>query len=354
MTSRRTLLVIRQSPMPVPADLVSVLDAAIERRRPLIERLEASGTDCYRLLHGTQEGTPGVTLDRYGDLALLQSFHTRVTDAAVASVDAHLSVAHPGLALVYNDRTAPGSRVTNTVSGPMATAAAADWTAREHDVRYRIKARHRGHDPWLFLDLRTTRRAVMDDAPGRSVLNLCAYTCGLGVAAAVAGATRVLNIDFAASGLAVGRLNADLNAVADRTTVLQSDLFPALRQLAGGRQPTLNRGRRLPPFPRIEAQRFDLVVLDPPPLARSRFGVIDLVRDYQSVLKPALAVVADGGLLYCTNNVARVDETDWHEVLRRCADKHGRPITALDVVRPDEDFPSRDGQPPLKVARLQL
>jgi len=338
----------------MPTSLPTLVDAALGRRAALVARLLAGGTDCYRILHGTQEGAPGVTLDRYGDLALLQSFRGTLDDAAVAAVGDCLAAAHPGLTLVYNDRSGRGSRVGNRLDGPMAAAAAADRVTREHGVAYRIRARHRGHDPWLFLDLRTTRAAIMADAPGRSVLNLCAYTGGVGVAAAVAGAPRVLNVDFAASALAVGRINAALNDVADRCRTLQSDLFPALRQLAGERQPTMNRGRRLPPFPRIPSERFDLVVLDPPPLARSRFGVVDLARDYQSVLKPALAVVAEGGLLYCANNLARVDEREWHALVRRCADKHGRPVRRLDVIRPGEDFPSSDGRPPLKVARLEL
>ena len=114
------------------------------------------------------------------------------------------------------------------------------------------------------------------------------------------------------------------------------------------------RGRRLPRFPRLEPESFDLVLLDPPTYAKSPFGVVDLVRDYQSLLKPALGTVASGGVLYCTCHVASVEEEDWHIQLRRCAAKHRRPIRSLDVIRPGEDFPSLDARPPLKVARLAL
>ena len=337
-----------------PATVEALLRRAIGRRAALVDRLVAEHTDCYRLLHGTQEGAPGVTLDRYGDLALLQTFHAPVTDGALAAVGRVLDELAPGLDLVYNDRSAPGSRVRNCLGDTERVASTSARIACEHGVRFHVRARHRGHDPWLFLDLRTTRRAVMDEARGKSLLNLFAYTCGVGVAAAVAGAERVVNVDFAESSLVVGTDNAVLNGVADRTTELPSDVFPAMRQLGGIRQPPVARGRRLPPFPRLEPERFDLVFLDPPPLARSRFGVVDVRRDYQSLLTPALGTVADRGILYCTNNVARVDEGDWHAILRRCAAKHGRPIRSLDVLRPGEDFPSPDDRPPLKVARLAL
>ncbi len=325
---------------------------AVDQRGRLLERLADAETDCCRLLHGAQEGVSGVTLDRYGTLALLQSFRAPLPEASVEGVERVLDALLPGLELVYNDRSTPGSRVGNRLVGARRAAAKVDRVTREHGVHFHVRARHRGHDPWLFLDLRTTRRAVMDEARGASLLNLFAYTCGVGVAAAVAGAHRVLNVDFAESTLAIGADNARLNGVAARTTELVSDVFPAIRQLGGLQQPSVDRGRRLPSFPRLDPETFDLVCLDPPPLARSRFGVVDVLRDYQALLKPALGLVSEGGALYCTNNLARVDEETWHGVLRQCAARHGRPIRTLDVIRPGDDFPSLDGRPPLKVARL--
>ena len=61
------------------------------------------------------------------------------------------------------------------------------------------------------------------------------------------------------------------------------------------------RGRALPDYPRLEQRQFDLVLLDPG-LARSAFGTVDLLRDYQSLLKPALLTTAEGGVLICCNN----------------------------------------------------
>ncbi len=335
-------------------DFASSLRGAFARRARLIERLAAEDTDCLRLFHGSQEGVPGVTIDRYGDLALMQSFHRPLPDSACAIAARSIEKALPGLEFVYNDRSGRGSRVRNRLSGTQRTAAETEHIATEHSVRFSIQARHRGNDPWLFLDLRTTRRAIMSEAAGKSLLNLFAYTCGAGVAAAAAGARRVLNVDFAKSSLAVGTANARRNEVSHRTVELASDVFPAMRQLAGLRQPTVDRGRRLPSFPRLEPQQFDLVLLDPPRLAKSRFGVVDVTRDYQALLVPSLGALADGGALYCTNHVAQVDEREWHAMLRRCAAKHGRVVRSLDVLPPGEDFPSSDHRPPLKAVRLGL
>jgi 23S rRNA G2069 N7-methylase RlmK/C1962 C5-methylase RlmI len=84
----------------------------------------------------------------------------------------------------------------------------------EIGVRYLVQARHGGQDPWLFLDMRAGRRRIMQEVAGKTLLNLFAYTCGIGVAAAKAGAAYVVNVDFAESNINVGKENARLNCPA--------------------------------------------------------------------------------------------------------------------------------------------
>lgn len=339
------------------SNLPSLIEAALQQRGQFLARLTEQGTDCYRLFHGSQEGWPGLTLDIYGDLALIQSFHETLEESDLDALGDFL-LNHPQFEnhdIVYNDRSAAGSRVRQTPLDA-SEAATADRVRLVHErgLVFEVRARHRGQDPWLFLDQRATRAAVAAEANGKTVLNLFAYTCSVGVAAAAAGASTVVNVDFAESALRVGSNNARHNEVESCCNQLASDVFPVLRQLAGLGQPRVVRGRRLPPFPSLEPQQFDLVFLDPPRHAKSAFGVVDLVRDYQALFKPALLATATGGALYCSNNVAAVDEAEWHEALQRCATKNGRALQGLEIIRPDEDFPSRDGKPPLKVARLQL
>ncbi|MCX5787196.1 MAG: class I SAM-dependent methyltransferase [Elusimicrobia bacterium] len=332
----------------------SLLSAALERRAGLLSRLQAEETDSYRLFHGTAEGEAGLTVDRYGSLLLVQSFHRPLEPLELAALREFYAGAFPGLALVYNDRSRPHSRIANELEPELRAEAAAPREAREFGVRYLIQGRHAGQDPWLFLDLRAARRRVMREAPEKSLLNVFAYTCGVGVAAARAGASRVMNVDFSRSSLAVGEENAGLNGLRIAMLNVYSDAFPALRQLSGLGQSRVVRGRRLPPFPKLEPQRFDLVFLDPPPYARSPFGVVDLIHDYPAVFKPALLCAAEGGSVLCCNNVAAVGREDWLGQLERCARKAGRPIREAEWIAPEEDFPSTDGRPPLKMVLLKV
>ena len=114
------------------------------------------------------------------------------------------------------------------------------------------------------------------------------------------------------------------------------------------------RGKHLPPFPELAAHRFDMVFLDPPRYAKSPFGVVDLVRDYAALFKPALLATAEGGSLICCNNDARVSRDDWLDQLERSASKAGRPVREAQWITTEADFPSLDDNPPLKTLLLRV
>lgn len=331
--------------------LLPLLASAYEQREDLLTQLHSEETDCYRLFHGTNEGESGLTVDRYGAQLMIQSFHESLTSADQDEIAAFYQDKFGLTEMVYNDRSAKNSRRADeqVKRGPA-------LVGKELGVNYRVKGKHQGQDPFLFLDMRVGRRFVKAQAAGRSVLNLFSYTCGVGVCAAMAGATQVVNVDFAERNLAVGKENAELNQlVPEQIEFVQSDFFTAAKQLAGIEvKQRVRRGQKPRPFLRMEPQQFDLVYLDPPRWAKSHFGTVDLVRDYQSVLKPALLSTAEGGQLICTNNVAQVELDEWLSLVKRCADKAGRPVRQLDVLCPEADFPSPDGNHPLKIAVLGL
>jgi 23S rRNA (cytosine1962-C5)-methyltransferase len=339
---------------PAVAPLVEHLAAAFVAREALLNQCHAEHTDAYRLFHGSVEGEPGLTVDRYGELLIVQTFHRALEPAQLDALETFYAEVLPGLIPVYNDRSKSNSRIANTLSPDEMTIATQPRQFQELGVNYRIQARHAGQDPWLFLDMRAGRRRVMREAAGKSVLNLFAYTCGIGVAAAKAGARLVVNVDFAESSLAIGRENARLNELATRPRFVKSDFFPAARQYSGIGQPKFVRGRSLPPFPKLEKHAFDLVFLDPPRYAKSIFGVVDVVNDYPALFKPALLSTAEGGTLICCNNVAEVEREGWLAQLQRSAVKAGREIRDFEWIMPENDFPSPDGNPPLKMVLLRV
>ena len=288
----------------------------------------------------------------------------RAIDALEAQLRSRLGFE---LEFVYNhrgedahDRVEPADVTGSTGSSASAglerwhrprESALAEHACRELGVRYLVRARHRGRDPWLFLDLRAGRRFVRADVRGRSVLNVFAYTCSAGVCAAASGATSVWNVDFSAAHLAIGERNLRLNHLdPERARFVAEDAYPVLRQLAG--LPVKGRGSARA-YVRLEPRTFDLVVLDPPAWSKGPFGAVDVARDYASLFKPALLATSRGGTIVCTNHVASVRRDAWIESLERCATKAGRPLRAVTCLAPEPDFPSFDGEPPLKIAACE-
>ena len=326
---------------------VDALSRALDARGDWLATCAERGTDCVRLLHGAVEDAPGTAVDRYGEVLLVQTWReplaTGELDALARVVDERL----PGLTPVWNNRRhgrRGGTRRDFVLDHDVELPE--ELVGHEEGLVFDVHPRHGGRDPLVFLDFRAGRRRVRQAAAAGSVLNLFSYTCTMGVAAAKGEASEVLNVDFAASALEVGARNAALNSVSMDS--LHADCLPVMRQLAG-LKPGGRRGKR-GRFPRVETRPFDLVILDPPRWARSSFGAVDVVRDYQSLFKPALLATRPGGQLLVTNNVASVSWEDWTEQLRRCADKAGRPLASLERVPVDPDFPSPDGQWPLKMA----
>lgn len=303
------------------------LHRAKEARQSLLTQLASEQTDCYRLFHGVTEGRPGLAIDRYGDTLLGQLWGDPLNADELDAIEYNLGP------VIWRQR---GSSQAPTRPS----------RCRERGLTFAFQAIHQGIDPWLFLDFRAGRRTLarlVGERTDCTVLNTFAYTATAGVVAAAAGARRVVNVDHARNWTRIGRDNARENGV--QMTFLQVDYFAAVRQMAG-----LKVGRKGRKLPRVRRERFDVIVLDPPTLAKGPFGAVDIVNDYASLFKPAWLTLNDDGALLATNHSARVSLDDWLEGCRRCATKAGRPVRDIEVVQGDADFPSFDGAPPLKVA----
>lgn len=330
----------------------SLLTTALDKRQGMFLPENVSHTNCFRVFHGTVEGVDGLTIDRYGDTWLVQSFHQPVEEEVLAEIS-HILSQHTLLPIIYNDRSSRHSRVLNALDGHLSDGAETAQVIRENGILFTSKLRHVGQDPWLFLDMRIGREFVKANSRNKAVLNLFSYTCGIGTAAAVGGAKRVVNVDFSSFALKAGKTNAELNHVAAQCEFVQSDVFPAIRQLAGLKV-TARGNKKLPDYPKLSATQFDLVFLDPPRFAKSPFGTVDLINDYQSLFKPAMLATKKGGMIVCCNNVAKVDRDNWFMSLVRCVEKQGRSVGEHTWLTPHDDFPSFDGNHPLKIVALEI
>ncbi len=245
--------------MPSPG-LTEAVRAACARR-------EGLPFDALRLFDGAADGAPGLVIERFGDAIRARG------PARLAPELAHVRAGLPADAPFF-------WRFTHAhAGGPPGDAG--ERVVEEHGLRFGVQlegVRNTG----LFLDARPARAWVRAHADGRRVLNLFAYTCAFGVAAAAGGARSTVNVDAAPGALARGRANYALNDLpTDGRTFWKADVLDALKRARRG------------------GAQFDGVVLDPPPVAQAGGAGrrLDPTRDLARLLDTCRAVLAPDGWL---------------------------------------------------------
>ena len=310
-----------------------MLQAGWDSRTALRVRLQGEGTNCFRVLHA-----PGLTADAYAGLLLVQCSRHLFQEGGE-----HLEEwanAHGFTGAVVWERADRTSRVA-WQSGDLEPR----WV-EEFGLHYRVEALPRRLDPQLFLDTRVLRRRLLTGVvKGARLVNLFCYSGSLAIAAHRGGCVEVVQSDFSRSAVARARENAERNGF--QQTFVCEEVYPVLWQWAG--RPVKRHGRD---YVRLKKRDFDVIVLDPPQRSRGFFGSVDIKNDYSGLFRPCLEMLAAGGRIFATNNLAEVTLEQFLETLERSSRKAGRPWSSHQVHLPEEDFPTHDGRPPLKMVEL--
>ena len=226
----------------------------IRRALALRQRVIRGDTDCYRLINGDGDGLSGVVVDRYGGVLVVQLL-TAGADRMRAEIVAGLketaeTVAAPSCISERSHGAVRKQEGLGDHGEVLAGVPPAETIAIENGVRLAIDFDH-GQKTGAFLDQRDNRAIVRDLALGARVLDAYCYAGGFTLAALAGGAREVVAVDSSDRALAMAQRNLELNGHrSDRAEFVRGDV---LRYLAD----------------RAEPDRFDVIVLDPPPLARS-------------------------------------------------------------------------------------
>lgn len=259
----------------VAADLLARrIDAAIAYRASL--RIDS---DAQRLIYGEADGLPGVVLDRYANVLVLQ-LTTAGAEAWRETLVGLIAERLPGCAIY--ERSDAEVRALEGLSprvGLLVGTLPEELIIHEAGLRFRVDVVH-GHKTGFYLDQRDNRRRVAAQADGRDVLNCFAYTGAFGLHALAAGARSVLSIDSSAEALEQARAHVALNGLdSERCEWQVADVFPALRRL------------------RDAGRRFGLIVLDPPKFAPTHQMAEKAARGYKDINLNAMKLLAPGGWL---------------------------------------------------------
>jgi len=234
------------------------------------------GETSYRLVHGESDFLPGLIIDRYNDLLVIQTFAQGMDMRLNQICDALEQLFHPSGIIERNESPLRTLENLPLRSGVL-RGAAEPVEILEHGLRYRVDVLT-GQKTGFFLDQRMNRLTIRPFSPGARVLDCFCNDGGFSLHAASAGASLVLGIDSSGDAVSRARENAILNGLPS-IRFIEADVFRSLSTFAEQEKP------------------FDVVVLDPPSFTRSRKNVPAAKKGYRELHAAAIKVLAPGGML---------------------------------------------------------
>jgi 23S rRNA (cytosine1962-C5)-methyltransferase len=318
----RVRVLHRGKPRPIDAEyFVERIAEAAALRAPLLD----GGTDGFRVVHGENDGLPGLVVDRYADTAVIKLYSA----AWLAHLDGVVEgVAQATGAVCIVLRLARNvARQTERLDGTLLRGEAPTEPVPflENGLRF-FADPVAGQKTGFFLDQRDNRARVEGLAAGRSVLNVFAYSGGFSLYAARGGATSVVSLDLSAPALADAERHFAANAADPKIAACEHQLMcgDAFELLA-----EMGRAER----------RFDLVVIDPPAFAKNAAGVGRALDAYRALTRLGLRVLEPGGRIVLSSCSSRISSPEFVAAAEAEARRVGRPLEVEAVTGHALDHP---------------
>lgn len=300
-----------------PAFWSSRIERAVRRRgdRP-----------CCRLVNAESDGLPGLTLDRYGDVVVMQISTLGMDRVREDICRVVRDVVQPATLYERSDMDDRKKEGLEPRAGLLAGVEPAEAleiceeSANGRTVRLLVDVRH-GHKTGAYLDQRENRRHVAERCSGARVLNLFAFTGAFSVHAVAGGASSVVNVDSSSDALKRSERIAARNGMSDRIEHSRDNVFELLRKL------------------HAQEQRFDVVIVDPPKLVRSASKVTRGTRAYKDVNRLALSLLRPGGYLATFSCSGLVSAELFQKVVFSAAIESGRDAQIIERFTQADDHP---------------
>ena len=281
------------------------LGAAVDLRREIL-KLDAV-TDAYRVIHAEADGLPGLVVDRFGDVLVAECFSLGMyqrAEAILTMLEPLCGTRHGVMRAAPQSQDHEGFTAVPTGSEGLP----AKSTVQEFGTQFRVDFAG-GHKTGFYCDQRDNRRKLAEFCAGKTVLDLCCYTGGFSIQAMKLGqAADVTGVELDESAAALARENAKLNRL--KLSIVQADAFAYMRDM-------LRNGRK-----------YDVVVLDPPKLIRSRDEIEEGRRKYFDFNRLAMQLVAPDGLLLTCSCSGLLDLAEFSKIVC-AAPEVGRRVQVL-------------------------
>jgi len=276
-------------------------------------------TSGYRVIFGEADGVPGLVVDRYADILVVQSSTAGIDALMPEIVTALCEVFSPRSIIERSDISVRKEEGLAERVGALFGEEVDEVAFTEHGMKFLARPKD-GQKTGFYLDQRELRASIARHAQGKDVLNVFSYTGAASIAAITGGAKSVLNVDASKEALAGCLVHAEANGVAkDAFTIEEGDAF----QWLGAPRTT----------------RYGMVVIDPPALIKSQRDVEEGKKAYHFLNRAALKLVEDGGIFVTSSCSRFMPEEDLAFTLRRASVQAGVVLEVLEIVRQSADHP---------------
>jgi 23S rRNA (cytosine1962-C5)-methyltransferase len=276
----------------------------LERARDWRERVYES--PFYRLAYGESDGLPGLVIDRFGEVFVVQTNTAgmeKLQEPLLAALD---KVFAPRAVILKNTSGLRALEGLDSYTRVAVGDPVSPLEIVENGTRFLVDPVEGQKTGWFF-DHRDNRAMLAKLCRGRRVLDLFAYTGGWGVQAARAGAARVECVDASEAALRLAAENARLNGVVESMEFVREDVFEFLKRA------------------REERRHYDVIVLDPPAFIKRKKDTTQGIEAYRRLNQAALQVLAYGGVLVSASCSFHLQRETLHDLLRASArhlDRH--------------------------------
>ncbi len=280
----------------------------------------------YRLVYGDSDGLPGLVVDRFGDILVVQlttAGMERVKDDVVVALQKVIS---PSSILLRNDTSA---RKLEGLESYIETAMGTipeTVLVEENNAKFEVSITEGQKTGW-FYDQRSNRAAMRKYVAGARVLDMFSYVGGWGIQAALSGADSALCVDSSARAIDAVTTNAKLNGVENKISVEKEDAFEMLRRL------------------RADREKFDVVIVDPPAFIKRKKDAIEGVKGYHRLNRMAIQVLAKDGILISCSCSYHLQQDKLREILLGASRHIDRFAQILERGQQGPDHPIHPGIP---------
>jgi 23S rRNA (cytosine1962-C5)-methyltransferase len=286
----------------------------------------ATSADACRLVYSEGDYLPGLIVDRYADLLVMQTLTLATDRRKDALVRLLLEMAQPRGIYARNDPAVRRLEGLPREQGWLAGGGATEVEIEEEESRFLVDVAQ-GQKTGFFLDQRENRARIASLARGARVLDCFAYTGAWGIRAARHGAESVVGVESSDAALALAARNAALNACADRCQWLCENAFDSLRRLAAA------------------GPAFDLAILDPPAFVKTRAALGQGLGGYKEINLRALKALRPNGWLVTCSCSYHVDEPTLTRVVCDAARDARRTIRIVESRSQARDHPVHPAMP---------